>query len=133
MGQRRVLAAGAKREDSRSPPSSGEGQSARRHVAHFPQNPFQPAVVLDPFAINGQFLLGKLQPDGFPALLACPIVIGAVAVFGIFMATATRVTTSNLPRLDAALAEESDSLQFRLQRIEAFRVVEESFVVGHAL
>jgi hypothetical protein len=74
------------------------------------KNPFQLAIVLNPFAVDCQFLIGQLQPDGFAALFASPIVIGTMAKLGILLAAAVGVATSESSRLETALTDEADGL-----------------------
>ena len=59
-------------------PAGYEGKHARREAAHFPHDPFQFAVVLDPLLVEDEFVFGEPHPDGFPAGLACPVVVGTV-------------------------------------------------------
>jgi len=80
------------------------------HGTHLPKNPFQLAIVPDPFVVDREFLIGQLQPDGFAALFAGPVVIRTMAAFRILLAAAVGVATSESSRLEAALTDETDGL-----------------------
>jgi zinc dependent phospholipase C len=87
-----------------------ETEGVGGHGAHLPKDPFQLAIVLNPFAVDREFLIGQLQPDGFTALFAGPVVIGTMAAFRILLAPAVGIATSESSRLEAALTDEAEGL-----------------------
>src|SRR4029434_7795020 len=86
-----------------------ETEGVGRHGAHLPKDPFQLAIVLNPFAVAGGFRIVQLQSDGFAALCAGPVVIGTMAAFRILLAPAVGIATSESSRLRADLTHAADS------------------------
>ena len=75
------------------PPGGYEGKHARREAAHFLHEPLQFAVVLDPLLVEDKFVFGEPHPDGFPAVLACPVVVGTVPGVRVAVAAAGGLPT----------------------------------------
>jgi len=49
-----------------------------------------------------------------------------MAVFGVLLATAIRISTREFPGLHAALGDETDELQLRLQRLVTIPVLQQA-------
>ena len=98
-------------------PAGYEGKHARRDVPHFLHEPFQLTVVLDPLPVKDEFVFGEVQADGLSAGLARPVVVGAVTGVRVVVAATGGPPTRYPAGLNAALADEPERLQFRLERV----------------
>ena len=108
---------GAERRGSWRLPAGYQGQRARRDAAHFSHDPFQFTVVLDPLPVQAEFVFGELQADGLATGLARPVVVGTVTGVRVAVAAAGGPPAHYPTGLHAALADEPERLQFRLQRV----------------
>ena len=78
-----------------------------------------------------EFVFGEPHPDGFSAVLACPVMVGTVPGVRVVVAAAGGLPTRYPAGLEAALEEKPKRLQFRLERVVSLRVLAHLIRTGH--
>ena len=87
-----------------------ESQGPSRDPTHLTQNVIERAMILDPRTVERQLGFGEQETYGLSPCLACPVVVGAVTVSGVFVTAAHGLAAQRIARLCAAPANEADVL-----------------------